>query len=83
MRKYKSFYELPLNLSVKDLKEILSISLTVVYCLAKSGQVRSIRMRRLYLSQMLLLWSILKRCVAGKHLLQGQHLREYKQETDL
>ena len=42
MRKYKPFDELPLALSVKDLKEILSISQTMAYCLVRSGQVRLI-----------------------------------------
>ena len=49
MKKYKSFDELPLTLKVKDLAGILSISLTMAYCLIRSGQVRIIRMGRSYL----------------------------------
>ena len=36
-------------LRVKDLKEILSISLYMAYCLVRSGQIRCIRVERKYL----------------------------------
>ena len=46
---YKSLDELPLILKVKDVSEVLSISLNSAYCLVRSGQVRHVRMGRSYL----------------------------------
>lgn len=49
MAKITSLDELPVIIHVKDLAEILSISLTSAYCLVRSGQVRTIRVGRRYL----------------------------------
>ncbi len=49
MKKYKSLDELPLILKVKDVAEVLSISLNMAYCLVRSGQIRHICMGRSYL----------------------------------
>ena len=38
----------PLVFSVKDLQQLLSISLNVAYELVRSGQIRSIRIGRTY-----------------------------------
>lgn len=49
MAKITSLDDLPVVIHVKDLAEILSISLTSAYCLVRSGQVRTVRVGRRYL----------------------------------
>ena len=49
MAKITSLDDLPVVIHVKDLAEILSISLTSAYCLVRSGQVRTDRVGRRYL----------------------------------
>ena len=46
MAKITSLDDLPVVIHVKDLAEILSISLTSAYCLVRSGQVRTVRVGR-------------------------------------
>lgn len=49
MAKITSLDDLPVVIHVKDLAEILSISLASAYCLVRSGQVRTVRVGRRYL----------------------------------
>ncbi len=49
MAKITSLDDLPVVIHVKDLAEILSISLTSAYCLVRSGQVHTVRVGRRYL----------------------------------
>ena len=49
MAKITSLDDLPVVIHVKDLAEILSISLTSAYYLVRSGQVRTVRVGRRYL----------------------------------
>lgn len=46
---YKSLDELPLILKVKDVSEVLSISLYSAYWIVRTGQIRDVRIGRSYL----------------------------------
>ena len=46
---YKSLDELPLILKVKDVSEVLSISLNSAYWIVRTGQIRDVRIGRSYL----------------------------------
>ena len=49
MKKITSLDDLPVVLHVKELAAVLSISPNTAYCLARSGQIRAVRIGRTYL----------------------------------